>query len=253
MAEIPNCLHNNCSSSWTQHSFYPGQQYPQLRMASPSLYCTRRVMWPSSSQWDARSSQWVWLCGKLFKEHAAAARAVCRDAREVGPYWSWGAFTPAPDCPPLKIVMSRKMKTLIHFNPLLGCLCKSQLKAMIKQYFCLFLPRPPPSTTFIVCVTSKTTGRSPPIQTRCSVINLRQKSGTGHWHGAFPNLWITRPSQEACREWYGRLFVSTVPTAPAESDQESCPSLVQVTPIKEFQSCRLLDCLAHSPIWNTAS
>lgn len=49
------------------------------------------------------------------------------------------------------------------------------------------------------------------------------------------------------------MFASTVPTAPAESDQESCPSLVQVTPIKEFQSPRLLDCLAHSRVGSTAS
>lgn len=49
------------------------------------------------------------------------------------------------------------------------------------------------------------------------------------------------------------MFASTVPTTPAESDQESCPSLVRVTPIKEFQSPRLLDCLAHSRVGNTAS
>lgn len=39
-----------------------------------------------------------------------------------------------------------------------------------------------------------------------------------------------------------RLCISTVHTTPADSDHESCPSLVQVTLIRQFQSDRLLRC-----------
>lgn len=41
-----------------------------------------------------------------------------------------------------------------------------------------------------------------------------------------------------------RLPIPTVHTMPADSDRDSCPSLAQVTPVKEFPNHRLLGSMA---------
>lgn len=60
------------------------------------------------------------------------------------------AFPPAFNCPPLKSVMSRKMKTH-SFNPLLAYLSVSRSLMLCDKI--IFLSVSPPSTIFIVYIT----------------------------------------------------------------------------------------------------
>ena len=154
MAEAPNCLPNNCSFLWTEHSLYSGRQYPLVKISiSQSLVSPERVMWPNSSQWDASGSNGVLgkapgrgrLGGQVRSSPSwfllPRAQMECghpwdhgdgREERrkEAGSSLTWGAFTPALDCPPSKSAYVRENGTPNLLKTLLGLLCGSQVKAM---------------------------------------------------------------------------------------------------------------------------
>lgn len=120
----------------------------------------------------------------------------------------------------------------------------------MKEYFFCF-----PTFYYLHSLHSfKNTGPKPHIQTRISVViqcNLRRKSGLGAQsglsssHRGLPTLWIIASGKDMGLPLFIQLQLRVTTKA--------APSLVQVTPIKEFQNYRPSGCLAHSSTWTTAS
>lgn len=155
--------------------------------------------------------------------------AVGKDGRKLDPCWPCGAFTPTLVCPPPESVRG-KIKPLIHLSRSWGQGASATLSEMLRDkriFFCF------PTFYYLHSLYNfKNMGPRARIQTRISVVTQSNPRQTGVCCPTCDDslqgmTWACACSRPLC-------------IVLAENDWESCPSLVQVTFLRECPNYRLL-------------